>query len=146
MVDRRRHRAAHDRGGRRTGLYDGLEVAEAVAFLEAQPPRSVDLVVAADVFVYLGDLAPVFGAVARALTPQGLCAFSLESREGEGFGLVPSMRFKHSLAHVREALADAGLAATVIAARSARREAGVDVPGWLALAVPAPVAPAGSPR
>ena len=43
---------------RRRGVYDHLEVAELVEGI-ARTPRAWDLVVAADVLVYVGDLAPV---------------------------------------------------------------------------------------
>ena len=52
-------------------------------------PNAFDLIVAADVFVYVGDLAPLFAAVGTALTADGLFAFSVETREGDGFKLEP---------------------------------------------------------
>ncbi len=131
---------------RRTGLYDALEVGEVVAFLEAQPSDCADLVVAADVFVYLGDLAPVFAAVGRVLTADGLCAFSLEAGADDGFRLAASMRFKHSLAHVGEALSGAGLEAIAIDGQSVRREAGREVPGLVGIVRSSKRARAGSPR
>ena len=58
-----------------------------------------DLVVAADVFVYLGDLTPIFTAIAANLTkPHGLVAVSTEAppRTGganEGSCTVPAGGF-----------------------------------------------------
>lgn len=81
------------------GLYAELVKAEAIAFLEQGPAR-FDLVFAADMLVYIGDLAPLFAAAARALRPGGLLCFSIE--EGEAaVTLLPSGRFAHGPDHVR---------------------------------------------
>ena len=53
---------------RRTGVYDGLEVGDVAAFLAKQTSGEADLILAADVFVYLGDLAPTLQAAAAALS------------------------------------------------------------------------------
>src|SRR5262249_1312301 len=42
------------------GLYRNLLCQDALAFLENQPAASAELVLAADVFVYLGDLQTLF--------------------------------------------------------------------------------------
>ena len=59
-------------------------------------PSAFDLIVAADVLVYVGDLAPLFAAVETALTADGLFAFSVETYEGDGYRLEPTIRFAHS--------------------------------------------------
>ena len=85
-----------------TRLYDELVVAEAVAHLRATPARH-DLVVACDVFIYLGDLAPVFAAVARALLPGGVFAFTVEEGHADtGYDLLPTLRYAHSEPYLRE--------------------------------------------
>ena len=85
-----------------TGLYDTLDVAEAVAHLHRTTTRH-DLVVACDVFIYLGNLAPVFDGVARVLTAGGVFAFTVEAGEAEGgYDLLPSLRYAHSEAYLRE--------------------------------------------
>ena len=70
---------------RRTGLYDALLVGDFVAFLVAGAEEDFDLVVAADAFVYLGDLAPALAAIRAALTSDGLVVLSLESESGRVF-------------------------------------------------------------
>ena len=47
-------------------VYDALHRADAVLFLRRQPPAAADIVVAADVLIYVRDLAPLFDA-ARAV-------------------------------------------------------------------------------
>ena len=48
-----------------------------------------DLVVACDVFIYLGNLAPMFDAVARVLAPGGVFAFTVEEGHAD-VGLRPA--------------------------------------------------------
>src|SRR5690606_25849867 len=52
------------------GIYDELHCADLVQALE-RPGPDWDLMLAADVFVYLGDLGAVLRAAARALRPGG---------------------------------------------------------------------------
>ena len=58
---------------RAKGLYDRLIEAEALAFLEAEAKIGAHyhLVLAADVFMYFDDLAPVLKAAAQVLAPSG---------------------------------------------------------------------------
>ena len=112
-------------------LYDRLVVDDASAMLGREPVGSFDLIVAADALVYIGDLAPLFAAVASALTADGLFAFSVETREGDGFNLEPTMRFAHSRPYVEAIAREAGLRSLLIRSASTRREAGADAPGLI---------------
>jgi len=116
---------------RERGVYDALLVGDAVALLAHRPPAALDLVVAADSLVYIGDLAPLFAAVATALTPGRLIAFSVETWEGDGFRLGASMRFAHSRAYVEATAGEAGFRPALIRSASTRREAGRDAPGLI---------------
>ena len=85
-----------------TRAYDELHVAEAVAWLGSTPERH-DLVAACDVFIYLGDLAPVFAAVSRVLVPGGVFAFTVEEGQADaGYDLLPTLRYAHSERYLRE--------------------------------------------
>ena len=84
---------------RKRGIYDRLDCCEIVARLDGLP-ASFDLIVAADVVIYFGDLAPLFAAAAKALRGQGFFAFSTEFHAGAGYGILPSGRFAHSPAYV----------------------------------------------
>jgi predicted TPR repeat methyltransferase len=85
-----------------TGLYDELRVADLLSHLQDTPARH-DLVVACDVFIYLGNLASVFAGLARVLAPGGLFAFTVEEGEADtGFDLLPTLRYAHSEAYLRE--------------------------------------------
>jgi predicted TPR repeat methyltransferase len=111
-----------------SGVYDELEIADLAAFLAGRPEGGADLIIAADAFVYLGDLRPVLSAVFRALAPGGLAVFTVESGEAE-YELGETMRFRHSDAHIREAAGAAGLSVLDLVAGSTRREAGAAAPG-----------------
>jgi predicted TPR repeat methyltransferase len=64
------------------GCYDALEVRELVAWLLSSSSSSFDALVAADVVVYLGDLAPMLEAAAGACSGAGaLFAFSTEDAD-----------------------------------------------------------------
>jgi predicted TPR repeat methyltransferase len=86
--------------GRRE-IYDHLVREDLITFLE-RSPGCFDLLVAADVLVYLGDLAPFFAAVSVAVRPGGLIVFSTERLEDGGFRLLSSGRFAHAPEYVRQ--------------------------------------------
>ncbi len=118
------------------GLYDRLAVGDVTPFMEAEPGGTAHLVVAADVFVYLGDLAPVMAAAARVLAPEGLLAFTVETHDGPGIVLGEKLRYAHSAAYLRQVLAAAGLAPLTLESASTRDEGGVPVPGLVVVAKP----------
>ena len=81
------------------GLYAELVKAEAIAFLNGEPSR-FDLVFAADMLVYLGDLEPLFTGAARVLRAGGLFCISIETG-ADPITLLPSGRFAHGPDYVR---------------------------------------------
>ena len=83
------------------GIYDRLITADLEGAMRASE-NSFDLILAADVFIYVGDLREVFAAASRTLRSGGLFAFSLERHDGEGFILHAKVRFAHSLSYIRE--------------------------------------------
>jgi predicted TPR repeat methyltransferase len=121
---------------RRKALYDRLEIGELIEFLEAEAAAGAchDLVVAADVLVYMQDLAVAAAAVRRVLAPGGLFGFTLETHAGDGVLLRESLRYAHGAAHVRAALAGAGLKLAHLAEVSTRTESGEPVAGLLGVA------------
>lgn len=117
MVDKARGR----------GLYDALAVGDIVDAMATA--GGWDLLVAADVLVYMGDLAPVFAAAAGALAPGGRFAATVERLDGDGFALGPERRYAHAEAHVRAAAAAAGLSVRLLEPCSPRRERQAPVSG-----------------
>lgn len=85
---------------RATGAYRRVEQGDLLGFLRSQS-EPVDLVIAADVFIYVGALDNVFAAVRERLNPSGRFAFSVELAGGaEELQLRPSLRYAHSAAYV----------------------------------------------
>lgn len=116
---------------RARGAYDDLVVAELTAFFLASR-EEYDVITAADVFVYMGDVRAVFAAIAGALRPGGLFVSTLE-RAGEGrFVLHDAGRYAHTIDFVREAAAAAGLAEISIEEEELRREKGSAVHALIA--------------
>ncbi|MET0971759.1 MAG: methyltransferase domain-containing protein [Tardiphaga sp.] len=117
-----------------SGQYASLQVTDAVDGLRAEADASADLVLAADMMIYLYDLAPLFGEVARVLAPDGLFAFTAETHAGKGVTLGPGLRYAQSEAHLRGLLADAGLALDRVDAASIRTEKDIPVPSLVMVA------------
>lgn len=116
------------------GVYDELAEAEAMTYLRSARPSTFDLVIAADVFIYFHELMQIGAPVARALTPGGHLAFSVETHDGDGVILRDTLRYAHSEAHVREAVAGGGLELLICERASTRTEKGVPVPGLVVVA------------
>jgi predicted TPR repeat methyltransferase len=94
-----------------------------------------DLVMAADAFVYVPDLAPIIAEAVRVLQPQGLLAFTVEAHSGDGIVLGRSLRYAHSATYLRTTLEDAKLTVCAITPTSTRTEAGEAVPGFVVTAI-----------
>lgn len=119
---------------RRKGLYDRLIQADLIAYL-GEETGSADLVVAADVFNYVGDLEPPLSGARRVLSAGGLVAFSLETHsEHEAVKLAATLRFQHSGQRALELCAAIGL--TVLHAEETviRQDRGQDVAGLIVVA------------
>jgi predicted TPR repeat methyltransferase len=121
---------------RRRACYDRLVAGELVEFLmaEAELAARYDLVVAADVLVYMPDLAVVAAAVRRALAPMGLFGFTVETHAGDGVIWRETLRYAHGAAHIRDAIADAGLRLSYLGEVATRTEKGEPVAGLLGIA------------
>lgn len=85
---------------RETGAYDELYVEDLKQTL-ARAAGTADLVVAADVFIYVGELDAVFASCARALRSGGLFAFSTERLDEGSFRLRKTCRYAHSVDYIR---------------------------------------------
>lgn len=81
------------------GIYDDLWVEDIDSAL-ARFEGNLDLIVAGDVFVYLGELQKVFSVCSTALRANGWLLFTTEDTEAKDFELTNSGRFAHNPDHV----------------------------------------------
>jgi predicted TPR repeat methyltransferase len=118
------------------GLYDRFITADLAAALaaEAKNITRYNLVIAADVFVYVNDLAPIVAKVARVLAPAGVFAFTVETHPGSGLKLLPTLRYAHGEPYLRATLRDAGLTVSSLTQASVRSEKGVPVDSLIVVA------------
>lgn len=117
---------------RRKGIYQRLEQKDLLA-LELTDER-FDLIVAADVFIYIGALERVISWVADALAPNGIFAFTVEEGHEKGYTLLESHRYAHSESYLRGMLEAAGFGSFEIRATTLRKDRGADVRGLVVIA------------
>ncbi len=113
------------------GVYDRLEEGDLVATLRSSSPQAFDLLVAADVLIYLGDLLPLFEAARRALRPGGVFIFTVEACGGDRFILQQSQRFAHSRPYLEHIAAICGFETRACNPILVRQEAGKPISGFL---------------
>lgn len=113
-------------------VYDQLIKNDLVGFLN-ENPQSFDLVIATDVFIYVGNLEAVFTATKRALRSGGQFAFSVESYDGDGYAIRPSRRFAHSLLYLRSLAEKNGFRERKTIDVAVRQEEGQDIAGRIAV-------------
>jgi predicted TPR repeat methyltransferase len=116
------------------GCYRRLVHGDVAEHLHGTADRH-DLVVAADVFVYIGDLEAVFGGAARALDAGGLFAFSVEEASAgvERFELRASSRYAHTEDYLRRLAAAHGFEVRALARTTLRHEQRQPIGGMLVL-------------
>jgi len=115
------------------GLYDTLLQAEAGAWLAAAQER-FDLVIAADVFIYMGALDEVFRQLARLMPPGATFCFTAEASDGQDLVLRPSLRYAHSEAYLRRLAGTHGFRVVKLHTAPVREDQRVPIPGlfvWL---------------
>jgi len=119
---------------RATGLYEQLEFKDMVTGLGGEHDASADLVLAADAFIYVSDVAPVLAEVQRVLTPGGLLAFTAETHSGSDVVIGDGLRYAHAAEYLRNAIAAASLKLAYLEKASARNEDNEPAPGLVVVA------------
>lgn len=111
-------------------VYDRLEQGDVTDFLQREPEASFDLVLALDVFIYVGALEAVMAAAARALRPGGRLVFSMETTDAaKGFELRRTGRYAHSRAYIERLARASALQVVAFDATVIRKDAGVPIAG-----------------
>jgi predicted TPR repeat methyltransferase len=122
---------------RRRDCYDELVCEEIMSYARRRAAM-FDLIFAADVFCYFGDLEPVFSRIAGLLRHSGSFVFSVEELSAQGDGpqavLLEHGRYAHSLESVSGALRASGLLVEVVRGDMLRFERGAPVTGLIVVA------------
>lgn len=114
---------------RATGVYGLLVQADMADFLNGTDQR-YDLVLSADVFIYVGALEAVFAGVQRVLQPGGLFCFSVEQAPDDAdYRLMPSQRYAHSLPYLKTLAGRHGFAVTDVLEQAIREDQGRPIDG-----------------
>lgn len=83
-------------------LYNALFTMEIAAYLASNDAKRkpFDLVIAADVFIYVGKLDDIFATLAERMATGGLLAFSIEGCVDKDFALRASGRYAHDVCYI----------------------------------------------
>ena len=117
---------------RAAGIYDELVATDIQDWIAGAAAASFDLVIAGDVFIYLGSLDDLFREVGRLMRPGGCFAFSTEECTDRDYKLLPSGRFAQADAYIRR-LSDAKFKVVVAQPTVIRMESGIPLAGRLYL-------------
>lgn len=119
---------------RARNIYEELHQADNASYLATCSSR-FDLVIAADVLLYTGDLSDVFRLTRSVLTPAGLFAFSVEAvdttAESRGYHLDPARRYRHARSYLQALAAEHGFREVSARRDVLRVHSGRDVVGWI---------------
>ena len=109
-------------------IYDHLETSEIVNYLKTS--NSIfDVFVAADVFIYIGDLRELLSQVYRTAGGGAFFVFSTELHDGDGFVLRETARYAHAHAYVENVLRQNGFSIVDHKTAPIRKERGSPVSG-----------------
>ncbi|MFZ2161860.1 MAG: tetratricopeptide repeat protein [Sideroxyarcus sp.] len=122
---------------RTRNLYRRLERSDLLGMMQGEPASSYDLVIAADVFVYVGKLDEIAVEIKRLLTAGGIFAFSTETcaagAAGPGYQLEHTGRYAHSVEYLSRLAASNGFRVLEMVATQIRTEHGKPVSGHMAV-------------
>jgi len=116
---------------RQRGIYGQLVQADLVAHLAATAQR-YDLVAAADVFTYLGDLDAAFAGVARVLAAGGLFALAVEAADDDAadYVLRGSLRYAHARGYLQALARRHGFALLSLTRQPFREDQRKPIAAW----------------
>ncbi|MEW6313979.1 MAG: tetratricopeptide repeat protein [Pseudomonadota bacterium] len=123
---------------RQKQVYDELHAADLIGYLKQSGDAAFDLLLSADVFIYLGDLAPVFAEARRVLQAGGILAYSTEAADGGevgelGYKLETSGRYVHHAGYLRGLGERHGFRELHFSPTTVRTNLNKPVPGYIVL-------------
>jgi len=111
-------------------IYDDLvvdDVCDGLRRIEGE----IDLAIAADVLIYIGDLNHLFEAVSEKISAHSLFVFSTEHMKEGDYSLEETGRYRHSYRYVREMADKYGFDVKKFSIENIRKEKGEPVEGGL---------------
>jgi predicted TPR repeat methyltransferase len=119
-------------------LYQRLVRSDLLTMMQKEPVSGYDLIIAADVFVYVGRLDEIVAESKRLLSGGGLFAFSTETMEagdrgGSGYHLENTGRYAHSLEYLTGLASANGFRVLEMVPTRIRTEQGKPVNGHMAV-------------
>jgi predicted TPR repeat methyltransferase len=120
---------------RERGIYDELIEGDLIEFMSAMVPGNFDLIAAADVFNYLGNLESIFEQASRILPRGGWLLFSVEAHPeaGRSYLLSKTGRYQHGRPYIERLARQTGFVEVSYAQTYLRKEADSPVEGHLFL-------------
>lgn len=117
-------------------IYDRFHQVDLLDALRDSPTGSFDVITAADVFIYVGDLTEVIANAQRMLRQGGLFVFSCEATEADEADLVlrTTERYAHSETSMRRLCEIAGFVGVEVEAFDIREDFGVAMNGFIVIA------------
>jgi predicted TPR repeat methyltransferase len=115
---------------RKKGIYDRLYVQDIVSYLLDTDER-FDLFIAADVFIYIGDLKPVFDVVRNCRLGRAYFLFSTESHDGSNYILQQTGRYAHAGSYIQSLAKQHGFEVETNRPAVIRKERGKGIMGRL---------------
>ena len=79
-------------------------------------------------------MSAILTNIARALTPAGIVAFTVETHADDGVELLPTLRFAHGEPYLRDVIAAAGLNLLSLERADIRTEKSMPVAGLVIVA------------
>jgi len=113
-------------------IYHTLHQGDLLDFLD-QDVAFYDLIIAADVFTYIGELEALFARLTRRLQPEAWLLFSTEHHDGDGFVLHQSGRYSHGVTYIHTLARTNGFKVVQHAQTALRKDKGEWVEGDLYL-------------
>ena len=117
---------------KKRAIYDELLEDELSVCMRARP-GTFDLIVATDVFCYIGDLSETMQAAWTALKPSGRLIFSVEAQSTRGFTLTDTGRYAHKPAYVQKIAKSSGFCQIAGRTDRLRTEYGDPVKGYFTM-------------
>lgn len=120
---------------KRKGIYTEVHAEDIVGYMQRVAPGGFDLIVAADVFVYIGDLRPLFREAVRLLRPGGWFAFTVEAAapEESGYVLDHTGRYRHADTYLHQLAGESGFTTAHFSEAVIRTQSDRPVNGYLCL-------------